>query len=284
MLYFELSSHIAKALSHSYEEREAGHLARLVLGKASSLEATPLLLANRTEVPAEIEAYALDLLQKLVDGQPWQYITGEAIFCGHTFAVGPGVLIPRPETEMLVETAIQYGDTLGRPATVLDACTGSGCIAHSIALARPSWQVSGFDISRAALAYAYKNKALLGSTATIFEADLLGDTAAIAPPNSIDILVSNPPYIPAEEAPTLSKHVRDFEPAIALFAPEGDALVFYRALERLCQWAMVKDGQAFFEIHSELSIASKYVFEKWTTSAISDSFGKPRMIAIRHRL
>jgi len=279
MLYYELTASVKTALSQEYEEGEAAYLGREVVRKASGLTGTALILVQREIVPAEVIEIATGYKNRLVNGEPWQYITGEAEFFGHTFSVGPGVLIPRPETELLVEEALKFGDTLGRPVRVLDACTGSGCIAHSIALARPTWEVSGFDISVEALSYAQRNKELLGSKANLFHGDLLGDFAKLASANSVDILVSNPPYVPLSDKPDLAKHVRDFEPEVALFAPEGDALLFYRRLVDFGQFSLSENGILIVEIYSNLINDTLLLFQPFESAkSLVDFFGKSRII------
>jgi release factor glutamine methyltransferase len=279
MTFFELTANLKATLLDGYDEREAAFLAREVVKKVTGFDGTKLVLAQKEEVPATIAYAALNLKARLATGEPWQYITGEAEFCGHTFVVGPGVLIPRPETELLVEEALKFGDALGRSVRVLDACTGSGCIAHSIALARPEWEVAGFDVSADALAYGRQNKERLGSTATFFEADIFGPLEALCAKNSLDILVSNPPYVPVGESVTIAKHVRDFEPSVALFSPDEDPLVFYKRLAEIGLYALAPNGVLVVEIHSLLAQETLEIYTKsYKATLLEDVFGKPRVV------
>ena len=280
MLYYELIAQLKASLEHLYEAGEAGFLARQVVMRTARLDNTGLLLANREEVAEAVVHDARSLNVRLLAGEPWQYITGEAEFHGHTFHVGPGVLIPRPETEMLVQAAIAY------PAetrlTVLDACTGSGCVAHSIVLERPEWAVHAFDISTEALAYAHENGLRLGAKTRLFQADALGEPATILPAGSVDILVSNPPYIPRNEEASLALHVRAQEPGLALFAPDDDPLIFYKALERLARYTLKPGGLLALEVHAPLASEVQKLFSGFEEVRLrEDAFGRERMLLAR---
>lgn len=283
MRFYELLAQLKASLEHLYESGEAAFLARQAVMRVAKLNATGLLLANRDEVSEAVVQGVRSLNVRLLAGEPWQYITGEAEFFGRSFYVGPGVLIPRPETEMLVQAALGYA---GGPNTVLlDACTGSGCVGHSIALERPDWRVSAFDISGEALAYARENGLRLGAKTHVFQADVLGNLDAIVLAGSVDILVSNPPYIPRREEATLALHVRTQEPGLALFAPDEDPLLFYKALERLARHALKPDGLLAVEVHAPLAEETSQLFKRekeWASQRIlEDVFGKPRMISAR---
>ena len=287
MLFFELTARINQDLMPLYDEREARHLARLVIERASGLSRTALLLQNRETVPGNIVIAATELSNRLLAGEPWQYITGEAEFFGRTFAVGPGVLIPRPETELLVELVLQYRSDEDRAITVLDACTGTGCIAHTIALERPDWNVRAFDISPDALYYAEKNKLLMHSNSELFEADILDESEKICMPGSIDILISNPPYIPLAEKAGLATHVRNYEPSNALFVPDQQPLLFYEALAKAGKYAMRAGGLLLLEIHAPLAQDVLHLFRvpDWKNTEIkNDLYGRPRVLKARRML
>jgi len=279
MLYFELLSKLSAGLAPLYASAEATYLAREILKKATGYTGTQLAVINQDAVSADTQAKALTLFGKLQSGEPWQYVTGQAHFYGHEFAVGPGVLIPRPETEMLVDIALAFGDTLEGQVRVLDACTGSGCIAHSAALARPAWQVRGFDSSQEALVFGHKNKETLGSTATLFKGDCLASFELLAEANSIQILVSNPPYVPEKEAAAMAVHVRDHEPAVALFVPDHNPLLFYKTLASLGQYALCPGGLLAVEIHAPLASEVAQLFAAYThVHIVEDVFSKPRVV------
>ena len=178
----------------------------------------------------------LAALDELVTGRPLQYVLGFTEFCGHRFKVGEGCLIPRPETEELVSRIIDdlSGTEIGEePFNILDLCTGSGCIAWSLAAAFPEAMVYGCDLSDAALRYACRQRVKVGGAKPIFfTADILSAPPAGLP--KFDVIVSNPPYICDSEKAAMRPNVLDFEPSEALFVPDDDPLVFYRAIAR---WA-----------------------------------------------
>lgn len=216
----------AKALlassSHAPSPREAHHLLGHVLG----LSEARLIARDREPVPPEPECRFRDLLARRLQGEPVAYLTGEREFYGRSFRVDRRVLVPRPETEHLVEAALAVAREIELPETarVLDVGVGSGAIAVTLALERPGWRVVGTDLSPGALALARENADRLGAGR---EADLGAsgcrfvacDLTSALRLGDFDLLVSNPPYVPSEEAATLSAEVRDYEPGGALFSP-----------------------------------------------------------------
>ena len=178
----------------------------------------------------------LSALDELVAGRPLQYVLGFAEFCGHRFKVGEGCLIPRPETEELVSRIIDdlYEVEVGdEPFNILDLCTGSGCIAWSLAAEFPGAMVYGCDLSNEALRYACRQRVKVGGAKPIFfSADVLAAPPAGLP--QFDVIVANPPYICDSERAAMRPNVLDFEPAEALFVPDDDPMKYYRAIAR---WA-----------------------------------------------
>ena len=209
----------------------------------------------------------LGALDELTTGRPLQYVLGITEFCGHRFKVGEGCLIPRPETEELVSRIIddmyaEDEDTnvipgLTRnltandddsPFSILDICTGSGCIAWSLAAEFPEVMVYGCDISDAALRYACKQRVKVrGAKPIFFTADVLAAPPAGLP--QFDVIVSNPPYICDSERAAMRPNVLDFEPAEALFVPDDDPLRFYRAIARWADALLRPDGHIYLEIN-----------------------------------
>ena len=198
-------------------------------------------------------------LDELVTGRPLQYVLGFTEFCGHRFKVGEGCLIPRPETEELVSRIIDdlYADedapvmpgSTGHlsdgeedgPFGIFDICTGSGCIAWSLAAEFPEAMVYGCDLSEAALRYACKQRVKLrGAKPIFFSADVLAEPPAGLP--KFDVIVSNPPYICDSERAAMRPNVLDFEPAEALFVPDDDPLKFYRDIARWADALLRPDG------------------------------------------
>lgn len=208
----------------------------------------------------------LSALDELVTGRPLQYVLGFTEFCGHRFKVGEGCLIPRPETEELVSRIIDdlYADedapvmpgSTGHlsddaedgPFSILDICTGSGCIAWSLAAEFPEAMVYGCDLSEAALRYACKQRVKVrGAKPIFFSADVLAEPPAGLP--KFDVIVSNPPYICDSERAAMRPNVLDFEPAEALFVPDDDPLKFYRAIARWADALLRPDGHLYLEIN-----------------------------------
>jgi len=193
----------------------------------------------------------LSALDELVTGRPLQYVLGVTEFCGHRFKVGEGCLIPRPETEELVSRIIDdlSGLEIGEePFNILDLCTGSGCIAWSLAAEFPEAMVYGCDLSDAALRYACKQRVKVGGAKPIFfTADVLAAPPAGLP--QFDVIVSNPPYICVSERADMRPNVVNFEPVEALFVPDEDPLCFYKAIARWVDALLRPNGHIYLEIN-----------------------------------
>jgi release factor glutamine methyltransferase len=215
--------------------------------------------------------------QALLNDQPIQYILGKAWFMGLDYKVNEHVLIPRPETEELIEWVVEYAQIIDKPLQLLDIGTGSGCIAISLKKALPECTVTGLDISVEALAIAKTNAFSLNANVEWIEQDILGNVQL---PNSYDVIVSNPPYIPMREKDNMQEQVKNHEPAIALFVPNEDPLLFYRTIAQLAKKQLAPKGQLFFEIHYDQGKALLQLLDEMHFHAEirRDSFGKNRMI------
>lgn len=203
------------------------------------------LLAERDATLSESELLRVYLpLKRLRCGEPLQYVLGSTTFHGLTIEVGPAVLIPRPETEELVDLIMR---SVQHPARIVDVCTGSGCIALALKRRFPQAEVHGLDVSRAALEVARRNAKRndLGVIWTV--ADALDERCML--PGAADLVVSNPPYVPLAEAGTLDPHVREHEPALALFVDDEDPIRFHRAIAQQAYVALVPGGTLWFEGH-----------------------------------
>ena len=229
-------------------------------------------------------------LAELETGRPLQYVLGVTEFCGHRFKVGEGCLIPRPETEELVSRIIDdlyaddetsdvslrsSSDDDDGPFSILDLCTGSGCIAWSLAAEFPEAMVYGCDLSEAALRYACKQRVKVrGAKPVFFSADVL-----VAPPAGLprfDVIVANPPYICEGERVSMRQNVLGFEPAEALFVPDDDPLRFYRAIARWADVLLRPDGHLYLEINERFGPETAALFPG--ARVLQDLSGRDRFV------
>ena len=219
------------------------------------------IIEPQTPVPAEHEAELTRDLERLCQGEPIQYVLGVTEFCDRRFAVGPGVLIPRPETELLVAEGVRTLKEMESDSAprVLDLCTGSGCIAWSIALEIRDAQVIGVDLSETALSYARNQFPGKSDGPQFIQTDVL-DTEQEFPYGPFDLIVSNPPYVRESERALMRCNVLDYEPGMALFVPDDDPLRFYRAAARWAQRVLRSGGVGIVEINEALGPETAAVF------------------------
>lgn len=218
-----------------------------------------------------------EMMERLLRSEPVQYVLGHADFCGRAFSVGPGVLIPRPETEDLCLWVEQGLAARGcaSPA-LLDIGTGSGCIAVTLALDVAGAAVSAWDVSADALQVASGNAGRLGARVGFALVDALDPPAHTA---MWDAVVSNPPYVRLGERAAMARNVLDYEPAGALFVPDADPLLFYRAIARYAKAALRPGGELYFEINEALAgeMRSLLLAEGFATAEVrNDRYGRPR--------
>ncbi|MDR2882166.1 MAG: peptide chain release factor N(5)-glutamine methyltransferase [Alistipes sp.] len=274
----ELQERLVAAAQPVYGEREAATIARLVAEKRYGLSRADIALVPGAEVDPG-EGFER-LLADLAAARPVQYILGVADFDGMELAVGEGVLIPRPETEELV----RWISTDSPDAkTILDIGTGSGAIAIALARRLPGARVTGIDISPGALRYARLNNERTGAGVELIEADILNADLAPAP-GEFDVIVSNPPYIPAVERARMAANVVDHEPPGALFVPDADPLLFYRAIARFARRSLAPGGTLWFETHETTAAGVVGMLEAEGFADVElreDINSKPRMIRCR---
>lgn len=298
---------ICQRLTPLYGPQEAKAITRMLLEDLFSLSFADIL-CGATEHLSDADTLRLQQsVARLLDAEPLQYVTGTAFFCGHPFHVAPGVLIPRPETEWIVDTAVNL--VMSSAPRILDIGTGSGCIATSIslALADRHCYTEAWDISEDALRIAADNAARLGAEVEFRRRDALrleedipaeekleedlpaeekleaeqGGAEALRDSASWDIIVSNPPYICNREAADMHANVLRHEPHLALFVPDTDPLLFYRAIARYAMRSLRKGGWLLFECntlyaHDTAQMAADMGF---ATSVVEDDcFGKPRFV------
>lgn len=275
----DLIARLQQALTPLYGEREARSIALLCAEEFTSKSLAALLTDPQGSVEISVTTWEA-ALQRLSSGFPVQYFLGSTEFFGHRFAVRPGVLIPRPETEELVDWILR-AEPLAR--TILDVGTGSGCIAASLALGLPEAAVFAADISDEALTIASENCRTLGARVTLRKADALNDLEQVFP-ERFEVIVSNPPYVPERDREAMHTNVREHEPALALFVPDNDPIRFYRAIARSAKTMLRPGGKLYFEIyeHAADPIVQMLSVHGFThTEVRSDLHGKPRMICSR---
>ena len=268
-----------RSLTPLYDADEAKAIVRLTLETLFDMTLTDIVcgsIDNLDDASAERLQQAMHRLQH---SEPVQYVLGSATFCGRSFAVKPGVLIPRPETEWLCQRINDIAqhrspDTL----SILDIGTGSGCIAISTALDNSAAHVEAWDISEVALSIARANASALGAEVKFRHTDALHapHEASIR-----DIIVSNPPYICRSESTTMQPNVLLHEPETALFVPDDDPLLFYRAIALYAHEALRHGGTLLFECNTQYANATAHLLSTMgyaTAHVYTDCFGKPRFV------
>ena len=242
-------------LTPLYDSGEAKAIARMVLESEFSMTLTDLYTGKVNELSAKDLAFLDDIFSRLEKGEPVQYVLGKAEFAGRVFHVEPGVLIPRPETAQLCQLAEDELTSLfEEPYKVLDIGTGSGCIAITLALdlaeKNKKADVKAWDISDDALRIASANASALNANVSFEKHDALNLSELPEGEEKFNLIVSNPPYIADEEAKDMEKNVMEFEPHLALFVPDNDPLVFYRAIAEYGKKMLAKNGILAFEMNS----------------------------------
>jgi release factor glutamine methyltransferase len=289
-----------KRLTVIYNEREAQAIVRTVLDALFGMSLTDICLGKVTQLSADDTTRLEKIMQRLEKSEPVQYVLGAEWFAGRLFDVAPGVLIPRPETEDLVkwtcdeakekekednskeergkeEKEVSKKGEAPHPS-ILDIGTGSGCIAITVALALPQVRVTAWDISTDALAIAAGNAHRLGASVRFEHQDAL---SAPDDEERWDVIVSNPPYICDRERADMSDNVLSYEPELALFVPDSDPLLFYRAIARYASKALKPGGRLLFETNTAYTheVAQVMANEGFTAIEVrNDCFGKPRMV------
>jgi release factor glutamine methyltransferase len=271
-----------RKLAQEYDEGEAKAVARMVYEVRYGLTLSDIYIGKDTQLSLDRQTELEEITKRLMEHEPVQYILGQADFCGRTFHVEPGILIPRPETEHLCRLITKHM-AIGSPTrSVLDIGTGSGCIAITLALDIPNSQVTAWDISPIALRVAKDNAEQLGAQVNVVENDMLKQTYQVAP--QWDLIVSNPPYICDSEAEQMEANVLDYEPEIALFVPDDDPLQFYVPIMNYAQSALHPGGELWLETNPlyEEIIEERLLELGFNVIAHDDQFGKTRFIqAIR---
>lgn len=268
MLLRELISKGTETISQAFPEREAREMVLMFLQHSIGTSRHTHILEPSYEVSEEASAEAMRAFGRMAAGEPVQYIIGKAYFYDREFNVTPDVLIPRPETELLVREAVNWARRSGRETMrIADLCTGSGCIAWSMAMELPGAEVTAVDISDGALAVAAGQQ--YGSAAAgcpcevvapkFIKADVLA--GPVEGLGTFDMILSNPPYVMDSEKALMRKNVLEHEPWLALFVPDDDPLLFYRAVAAWARQLLKPDGLCLVEINEALGRQTAEVFE-----------------------
>ena len=270
-----------QSLTPLYDAGEAQAIVRTVLDVEYGMTLTDIICGKVNELSSDEERNLEEIITRLQNGEPVQYVLGEADFAGRTFHVEPGVLIPRPETAELCQWIEEDVSSLeaDERKQILDICTGSGCIAITLGLTLPNSEVTGWDISEDALRIAQGNVEMLkaGNVRIEYQDALMLPKAA----ETADIIVSNPPYICEKEKADMEKNVLEHEPSIALFVPDEEPLKFYRAIAEYASSALKSEGALYFEINPIYEKETREMLEGLGFKDIEtkeDAFGKKRMM------
>ena len=277
----EAIQQLRESLSPVIEAGELQAMIRVICEDVFNYDQVDVALRQDHELPDFAPERMAEIIARLKRHEPLQYVVGSARFHGHRFKVTPAVLIPRPETEQLVDLIID--ENPDADLKVLDMGTGSGCIAIALARALKFAQVDALDVSRDALAVARENAALLKTPGVrFFESDML----ASQPSACYDIIVSNPPYICWSERESMDRNVKDFEPGQALFVPDSDPLLYYKAIAHYASQSLEHGGKLYLEINQRFGNEVKQLLESCgldDVRIIEDSFGHVRFAAARQR-
>ncbi|GAB2946097.1 peptide chain release factor N(5)-glutamine methyltransferase [Hymenobacter coalescens] len=276
----QLTDQLTLGLQAVYAVPEAASVAGVVVEHLLQLSPLQRRMRGAEPVPEAAQTQAAALLPRLLRHEPVQYVLGVAPFLDMELLVTPATLIPRPETEELVQLIAQ--EQAGRRGLrVLDVGTGSGCIPLALAQVLPASQVWGLDVSAEALAVARQNGLRHAPQVQWLQADILRAAPPGIGPGTLDVLVSNPPYVRASEQALMRPNVLDYEPHTALFVSDDDPLVFYRRLAELGTELLAPGGAIYFEINEALPAETQALLTARGYSAAQarpDLSGRPRMV------
>ena len=280
--YAEIINRLTQAAANVYEPREARSVALWAVESLTGADRMKLLVDPRATIESIDEVELARYERELAAARPIQYIIGATEFCGLQFAVGEGVLIPRPETEELVRWITEESSSAKR---ILDIGTGSGAIAVSLAAMLPKAEVVAMDISEVALDYTTRNAIANGVDIKTIKGDALGEWWREF--EELDVVVSNPPYVPDSDRATIRRNVLDYEPSLALFVPDDDLLRFYRAIANGAAHSLRKGGELYFEIYENAAdkMVQMLTEQGWQQIELRRDFNdKNRMIRCRKSL
>lgn len=274
----ELIKRIDLALGKKHANQELASITRTICRDLLGVSSSTYYIKESIALTDEQERLLDDILKRLQQDEPLQYIEGQTPFYGMEFKVTPAVLIPRPETAELIDWVVsEYGH---EPLRLIDMGTGSGCIAIALDRQLPQATVDACDISSEALVVAKENNERNGTKVSFFKHDILNLATPL--PHSYNIIVSNPPYIMQSEQADMERTVTEWEPHTALFVPDDDALCFYRAIAEIGQTeALQPGGSIYVEINQRLGAETVALFETYGYKEVTlrrDIYGNDRMV------
>ncbi len=259
MTLIEARQQLLLCLFENYNSSEAEAIADMALESLTGLPRIERLMNKQMPISATQQSRLDEIIQQLGQHKPIQYIINETWFYGLKFTVNEAVLIPRPETEELVEWILKDVET-HLPSSIIDIGTGSGCIAITLKNKLPAVSISAVDIAAASLAVAKENEALNDVKIDWQQMNFLNESEW-GRLGIFDVIVSNPPYVKQSEAETMLPHVLQYEPHVALFVPDNDALIFYKALAQFSKQHLAPNGALYVEINEALATEVEVLFK-----------------------
>jgi len=273
----DLRIYLYQQLDETYQEEELVQVVNLVAEELTSLPKTELILQKDKELDSSIEERAAEIIERLKAEEPLQYVLGKTEFYGFPIRVNTGVLIPRRETEELVDWVYKALRTIHNQKQILDIGTGSGCIAIALKKLLTQTKVTAWDVSDQALKVAREN-AWLNQAEVFFEKK---NVLRLETDKTFDVIVSNPPYVLESDKQWMRNNVLEFEPEKALFVPDRDALRFYKAIARFAKKHLNEGGFLFLEIHEKKASGVVDLLESYGFKEVEvrkDMQGKSRMV------
>lgn len=277
----DLKKYFNKKLELHFSPSEVKFMFNASLEKRLSLSPQELLFSDEMRLSESDLLFVRTIAHRLLENEPFQYIIGETEFYGLKLKTDSRALIPRPETEELVDWIKNSFEKTGEKFSILDFCTGSGCIALALDKTFPNGTIYATDVSEQALDLAKENNRLNQLNVSFHQHDILNEDVSFISDESLDCIVSNPPYIPEKDKLQMSENVLAFEPHLALFVSNENPLVFYQKIAEQGQIKLKKGGLLFFEIHENLAKDTKNLLSQLKYHSIEikqDLQGKDRMI------
>ena len=291
MTIHEANMRLIFQLYELYDDREAANITDLVMENITGWKRIDRVINKELKMSGVMEQQLENYTKELLTHKPVQYVLHEAWFGGMKYYVDEHVLIPRPETEELVDLVIKEvkkksnaQNNLDKKKSLLDIGTGSGCIPITLKKNLPETDVYSIDVSEKALDVAKRNANMNGADVKFVLGNFLDENKWIEF-SSFDVIVSNPPYIPKKGMEEMSKNVVDYEPHLALFVPDDDPLIFYKAIARFAEKKLLPGGRIFLELHEQLAEEVKGLFSFFGEVQVkNDMQGKERFLTITNSI